>query len=74
MKKSIRTKVIVMIAGLLAVFMLRNAISQITLNNLGDTMSQVTNVYMELEKLNKELIQEEETSKLYANLIVLTEN
>jgi len=54
--------------------MFSNAISQITLNNLGDTMSQVTNVYMELEKLNKELIQEEETSKLYANLIVLTEN
>ena len=57
MKKSIRTKVIVMIAGLLAVFMLRNAISQITLNNLGDTMSQVTNVYMELEKLKMESLE-----------------
>ncbi len=63
-----------MLIVLLAVFLINVVVSLLSMNRVAESSETITNVFMEMEELDKMIIQKEENLKLFCNLIVLMED
>lgn len=74
MKKHIGKKIFVMIGILFILFLVSGIYTSLALDEAGDGLKETSDVYMTMQQKNTALVEEIQTCKLYANLIVMMDN